>query len=279
MSKRKIAAESQLCWSYAELVDRVRQQLADPGLLSYYAFFTGSFDTLLMPESLDRLKELYYSDASSSASREALTAFAHSCILLNLGRMTNYALNDVKQMIDDQSSLDLKELKVYIPSPATLNLCTLRKSYSGIEDNIERVYTSLVHDGILNIHQVTSTDLLNDKLSLMVEMLQGWHDWVSMKAVTYPNRGEAVMNANKVFKTAIILRTMLLGLNLQDIQTGGYDLLSGGSLTEDLPRISDMTLAALPRPTADLIAMCEDTETISSRGILYLKMYRHIAGK
>jgi len=129
--------------------------------------------------------------------------------------------------------------------------------------------------------QHTSSDVADmRRITMLLQLIEGWLPGLEGSAVvSEKNRPHIhIPVANALFKASVALMGMLLNKEIDAIRYDRHRYL--GALNDytdarDALQVSDITMAALPRPTKELLDICrEDGRRASTTGMLYAKTYQ-----
>lgn len=281
----------QFCWSYAELVESVREQAADVGLLGYALYHAGSLEIMHPSVSLDELTSLYQRTTTRAQMTEGLTAFAYQCIARNLLRYGLHLLERIDALlVRAPNGLRNCDGTIITPSSTTLDLAetlqrtgrfTIEPTLPGRGDTMDALVGALLFDASVMMERVAPEHLDVDRLQGLRTLLQSWVQ--SLNSI--PQQGvprdyspsKYLACGAATLKAVVALGAMLRGTSLEQVRAERHRYLGVlPRLADDrpMPAVSDMTLAALPRPTQPLLRLCAGPGHTSTTGRLYIKMHQ-----
>jgi len=283
----------QFCYSYAELVERIQDQDADVSLLPYALYYSGSVDIINPGLTIDDLTALYRRHTTDRDLVSGLTAFARMCMAKNLIRYTTHLLSHIIQQTERLRDGECMRSHIATPSAITLELAYnlgrsgnahLVTALTETENSIDTLVAMLLFDASAATERVPYQNLDLDRIANLVNVLTQWINTLEgVAGIEQPNVTQRDLFAAgaSILKGAVAINALLTTeMNLEQIRAERYQYL--GALTrftpgQSEPSASDMTLAALPRPTPDLMRLCQSQGNTSTAGRLYVKLHQLVA--
>ena len=282
----------QFCYSYAELVERIQDQDADPSLLPYALYYSGSVDIITPGLTITELTDVYRRNTTDRHLVSGLTAFARMCIARNLIRYTQHLLAHVTCRLENGNEC-VGHRGVLSPSPATLEMAAslhkrgvihITSALHEAENSMDTAVAAVLFDAATAKDRIPYEHLDRARINHLVELLNKWI--CSLEGVAGFSGGIITQHdlfkaGATILKAAVALEAMLvMDVSFEQIRAERYQYL--GVIPRSIPgqpepSTSDVTLAALPRPTPDLIRLCQSQGNMSTTGRLYVKLHQLVA--
>lgn len=287
MKTGKALRTLQFCWSYAELAAATRDHQADEGLIGFHAYFNGSLDVFNPNATLNDMRNMYKKASTRDALIQSLTEFSSIATMVNIGGMVErlaYAISDAIERLNDErcdhhtlpfTAETLSQVKEYVNDRRRFDHTFI--SQQG--DTMDALVGAIICDA--SMASVKSPVSLVDTsgFEAIARLADQWARSSSFTVGFLKSPGmdsQALRHTTDILKCLVACLGMLKGIPLDDVRFGRTKLL-GTPVVDALMRygISDKTLAALPRPTHELIELCGyNGSKPSQNGLLYMATYR-----
>lgn len=267
--------------AYADLVAGLAWTSADRGLLNYYMFYSGSLDALDPHNTLSMQHAVYKQSGNDEDTQEALNRFAGYCISQNLSRNTNALLSLIRRKLKNYQRTDFGEDEVQIktPSSTTLDLVeellkqhpNMSHSLKGEARNtIDSLVAVLSFDANVSHTKVSAHSADFRRLFMLCDLIEAWDATVLVPDPTHGVHDYAPYRL-PALRAAIFLASLITGNRLDTLRSDRLTALQ--SLATLDVKVSDMTLAALPEPSSEMIALCNahGEGHLTSTGYVYLQ--------